>query len=236
MEGGLDPRRLQLDLGPAVKSAGLAVVEHAALIRDLADIPVEGLPLGAVAKRRAEFLAGRFAAREALRALGIEALVGRNADGSPRWPRTVVGSITHGAERALCAVALSTDVRSLGIDAEHLMSSTTRPELRERICAEGERALLARELAAPEHHLITFAFSAKESLYKCLYPLTRQFMDFRAARVVAAAGTTDARGLSGELTLELSVDWSSEFRLGQRLRALFRASERHVESAVLLPG
>ncbi len=234
MAGALTAEPLGLDLGLAVASAGFAVVDHAAIIAELGALEVEGMPGRAVPKRRAEFLAGRWAARRALAALGVEGTPGRNEDGSPRWPAQVVGSITHGAERALCAVARSSDVRALGIDAERLMSRVAKDELFARICSDEERALLAERLAAPEHHLVTFAFSAKESLYKCLYPLVGKFMDFSAARVVGVTSRVDGDRLVGELTLELGVDWSQEFRQGRQLSAQFLASEHHVESAVLL--
>src|SRR6185295_16435570 len=113
-------------------------------------------------------------------------------------------------------------------------SAAAKDELRARICSNQERALLARGLAAPEHHLVTFAFSAKESLYKCLYPLVGKFMDFSAARVVAVTGHAHSERLVGELALELSVDWSPEFRAGRQFQARFLATERHVESAVVL--
>ncbi len=236
MAARLTAEPLGLDLGAAVASAGFAVVDYEAIIVELSALEVDGMPGRAVPKRRAEFLAGRWAARSALAALGVDAerAPGRNQDGSPRWPAQVTGSITHGAERALCAVARTSDVRSLGIDAERLMSPAAKDELFARICNEDERAVLAAGVTAPEHHLVTFAFSAKESLYKCLYPLIGQFMDFSAARVVAADGRAQGERLVGELTLELGVDWSPEFRQGQRLAARFLASERHVESAVML--
>ena len=226
---------LELDLGPAVKSAGFVVRDYDAVIGELSGLVVEGLSPRAVPKRRAEFLAGRFAAGQALALLGVTGIPGRNDDGSPRWPAPVVGSITHGAARAVCAVAHATELRGLGIDAERLMDESAKDELRARICGPEERALLAGSLAAPEHHWVTFAFSAKESLYKCLYPLVGHFMDFSAARVVAAVAEARGAGLAGELTLELSVDWSPEFRRGTRLGARFIASADHVESAVLLP-
>jgi len=225
---------LGLELGPAVKTAGFAVRDYDAVIAELTNLAAFGMPERAVAKRRAEFLAGRFAAQQALTLLGVDGVPRRNEDGSPRWPEQVVGSITHGAARALCAVALSSEVRAIGIDAERLMDEGAKDELRARICSLDERALLERSLPSPEHHLVTFAFSAKESLYKCLFPLVGRFMDFSAARVVAALGAESGPGIVGELTLELSVDWSEEFRRGQQLRASFLASDAHVESAVVL--
>ena len=226
---------LGLDLGPAVKSAGFALRDYDAVIAELASLAASGLPERAVPKRRAEFLAGRFAAGQALALLGVAGMPGRNDDGSPRWPEPVIGSITHGAGRAICAVAFASELRGLGIDAERLMNESAKDEIFARICSREERALLARSLSSPEHHWVTFAFSAKESLYKCLYPLVGQFMDFSAARVVAAVAEPRGSGVSGELTLELSVDWSSEFVRGRRLGARFIASDDHVESAVLLP-
>jgi enterobactin synthetase component D len=224
----------ELDLGPAVACAGMAVVDHEAIVAELGALRVEGMPVRAVAKRRAEFLAGRWAARTALAALGVDDVPPRNEDGSPRWPAPFSGSITHGAERALCAVARKSDVRSLGIDVERLMGPETKAELVNRICSDDELTALARGIAAPEHHLVSVAFSAKESLYKCLYPLVGRFMDFNAARVVTAAARAEGARLVGELTLRLSVDWSDELQQGRQLQARFVASDRHVESAVLL--
>jgi 4'-phosphopantetheinyl transferase EntD len=234
LNGSLKAAPFELDLGPAVVCAGFLVVDHEAIIAELGALQVEGMPTRAVPKRRAEFLAGRLAARTALGALGFDAVPTRQEDGSPKWPEQVTGSISHGAERALCAVARVAEVRGIGIDTERLMGEAASAELRARICSDAERAVLARGIAAPEHHLVTFAFSAKESLYKCLYPLMGRFMDFSAARVVAAEARSAGAQLVGELTLELSVDWSDELRRGERLLARFAASEWHVESAVLL--
>jgi 4'-phosphopantetheinyl transferase EntD len=146
-----------------------------------------------------------------------------------------VGSITHGAERALCAVARSADVRGLGIDAERLMDEAVSSELRRRICTAAELALLTQQVRLPEHELVSLAFSAKESLYKCLYPLVGRFMDLHAARVVGGIVQGEsAAGRYGELELELSVDWSEAFRAGQVLTAKFLRGFGHVETAVLL--
>lgn len=229
----LPAQPLLLDLGPAIATAGVATHDHQRVIDELSGV-IEGAPERAVAKRRAEFMAGRWAARQALSALGVDGAPGRNEDGSPRWPAEMAGSITHGADRALCAVARAAQVRSLGIDAERLMNHTASAELRARICAPDELELFRHALERPEHHSVTFAFSAKESLYKCLHPLIGKFMDFHAARVVSAAAQRAGDYLVGELALELTVDWSPDFQRGRRFTAAFAASSVHVESAVVL--
>jgi enterobactin synthetase component D len=226
----LPSQPLWLELPAGVKSQGYVVADPAAVLEALVGFEVEGTPERAVAKRRAEFLAGRFAALSALRALGIEQAPGRNEDGSPRWPAGIVGSITHGARRALCAVGRSAELRGLGIDAECLMTPAVKQELQRRICTDAELALAEECLGLAEHELVSLAFSAKESLYKCLYPMVGRYMDLHAATVVGAA----ALGENGELTLELALDWSQTFRAGQRFAALFHRGPDHVETAVLL--
>jgi enterobactin synthetase component D len=226
------PQRLSLELPASVKSLGYVVADHVAVLEALAGFEVEGAPQRAVDKRRAEFLAGRFAALGALRSLGVEQVPGRNEDGSPRWPDGVVGSITHGADRALCAVGRSAELRGIGIDAERLMTPAIKQELQRRICSDAELALAEECLGLPGHELVSLAFSAKESLYKCLYPMVGRYMDLHAATVVGAA----ALGDHGELTLELAVDWSDAFRGRQRFAALFHRGTDHVETAVLLPA
>ena len=228
----LSPQPLLLDLGAAVASAGFVTLDHQTIIGEL-EGRVAGAPARAVAKRRAEFLAGRWAAREALAALGIEAIPGQSEDGLPLWPVPATGSITHGADRALSAVARREDVRSLGIDAERLMRGAG-PELCSRICEQVELARLERELSLPRHHALTLAFSAKESLYKCLHPLIGRFMDFHAARVATVTHSVAGGVLGGELELELCVDWSPEFPQGRLFRAPFVVASEHVESAVVL--
>jgi 4'-phosphopantetheinyl transferase EntD len=218
-----------------VVSAGFLVADHAAVIQELAEFRPEGFPERAIAKRKAEYLAGRFAAQKALAELGPGGGAGRNEDGSPRWPEPVVGSITHGAGRAWCAVARAQSLRGIGIDVERLMDGSTKDELMARICCREERDLLAARLDQPEPSRVSLAFSAKESLYKCLYPSTQQFQDFDAAHVVevAVAGTT-SEALSGALVLELTRDWSPEFHQGRRLQAVFAIAPAHLETAVLL--
>lgn len=231
----LEAAPLLVELGPAVTSAGYLVSDYAHVIAELGQlVSVEHVSPSAVPKRRAEFLAGRFAARRALGALGVDATPGRDEGGCPIWPAGVVGSITHGAERALCAVARAGDLLGIGIDAERLMSASTKDELMARICADTERTALEAALSAPEPARVTFAFSAKESLYKCLFPLVGRFMDFSAARVVAASAVATSGGLRGELTLELTVDWSPSLPRGRTFRAVFVASDRHVETGVVL--
>lgn len=138
----------------------------------------------AVEKRRREFTTVRHCARVAMGRLGIPpAAVLPGHHNAPQWPAGVVGSLTHCDGYRAAALALHTDVDSLGIDAEphaplpdgvwHVVS---RPE---------ERAELRRLAAShPSVHWDRLLFSAKESVYKAWYPLARRWLGFEDASVV----------------------------------------------------
>jgi 4'-phosphopantetheinyl transferase EntD len=114
----------------------------------------------------------------------------------PRWPPGVVGSITHCAGYRAAAVARSGDLMAIGIDAEPddplpggVLDVVSIPAERVRLRA------LAEEM--PQVHWDRVLFSAKESVYKAWFPLTRRWLGFEEADITigAADGTLDARFL-----------------------------------------
>jgi 4'-phosphopantetheinyl transferase EntD len=139
----------------------------------------------AVAKRKAEYAAGRACARAALVALGVApGPVLRDPEGrAPVWPEGVVGSITHCDGYRAAAVAHQGDVLTLGIDAE---PHGPLPDgvLDTILSTDTERRALA-ELAArtPRVHGDRLLFSAKETVYKAWYPFHRSMLDFTEAEL-----------------------------------------------------
>ena len=132
----------------------------------------------AVETRQAQFGTARVCARRALARLGVApcALVPKS-DRSPCWPRGIKGSIAH-TERH-CAVAL-TDVHqivALGLDIES--SSPLAAGLEELICTQAERRWLRRYDRNAMGWLGPLVFSAKESFYKCQFPITETILDFK---------------------------------------------------------
>src|SRR6185295_557413 len=86
------------------------------------------------------------------------------------------------------------------------------PGLWQRICRPEERRLL-EGLGEPRAGLLAKAlFSAKESIYKALYPQVRVFLDFQAMHIELAPDA--AHGLS-RWQAQLQVPWGP-FRSGQR--------------------
>jgi len=126
--------------------------------------------------RRIEFIHGRACARTALKALGwSDAPIPVGASREPVWPDGVIGSISHCGPAAAAAVARSENLNGLGIDletAEPLDASTL-----ELVCRTAECAWL--ENTDDPLRFAKLIFSAKESIYKCIWPTIRQFVDFQ---------------------------------------------------------
>ncbi len=143
--------------------------------------------------RLLEFRAGRHCARTALGRLGAPAgPLLRSEDRSPIWPAGFVGSITHtrGGARAFCgaAVARSSEVHALGIDAE--FDTPLERALFRRILTEVERAWISDAAESDQPVLAKRVFSAKEAVYKCQYPLSRTFLEFADVELAPFTGTT----------------------------------------------
>ncbi|MEV5971550.1 4'-phosphopantetheinyl transferase superfamily protein [Streptomyces sp. NPDC051921] len=147
----------------------------------------------AVEKRRAEFTTVRACARDALAALGhppAPLLPGQR--GAPVWPRGVVGSMTHCAGYRAAVVARGDEIALLGIDAEPhaalpegVLDTIARPEERTSLDALPTTGGIAWD---------RLLFSAKESVYKAWFPVTRSWLDFdEASIVIAPDGTFTAR-------------------------------------------
>lgn len=137
----------------------------------------------AVEKRRLEFTTGRACARRALAQLGVAADgVPAGPRGEPLWPPGTVGAITHCAGYRAAAVAQTSELASIGIDAE---PNAPLPDgLLPDVASPSEIAALyglaARE---PAVHWDRLLFSAKESVYKAWFPLTGRWLGFEDAEL-----------------------------------------------------
>jgi 4'-phosphopantetheinyl transferase EntD len=137
----------------------------------------------AVPKRQREFRTGRACARLALAELGVEpTALPMGEDRAPVWPPGVVGSITHCQGFVGAAVARASLVEGLGLDAE--LSTPLEPDVIRHICSEDEQASFAALPRRPEGaDWSKIAFSAKESIHKCIAPRSRIMLDFRDVTV-----------------------------------------------------
>ncbi len=160
-------------------------------------------------KRRDDFLRGRYCADQAaLEAFGLRfSSLPANSDRSPAWPPGVVGSISHSRVWTGAAVAKDDLLHSVGLDFESV--GRVQAKLDSKIMTEGDLKL---HKALTEEELRTVIFSAKESLYKAIFPIKKEFFYFDAASVVEI----DASARSFKIDLapkyhHLGVDGSASF-------------------------
>lgn len=151
-------------------------------------LPAErGLVERCVPLRANEFASGRACAHKAMADLGIAAapLLCR-PDRRPAWPPDCTGSITHTEAYSVAAVARLSQVRSIGIDSENL--GQLDPALWRPLFDPAEVSWIETHDKALQDLVATLIFSAKESFYKCQYPLTGQWLEFTDVRVIPVAG------------------------------------------------
>lgn len=182
----------------------------------------------AVTKRRAEFLAGRIMAKAAQVALHLTpAQVGFGEDRAPAWPPGVTGSISHA--RGLCACLMSRKLTwGLGIDVEAIAEGSALRAIRTQVLDPAEAEWLATQGAADPAIEATLLFSAKEALFKALYPRVGRHFGFDCATL---AGPVDA----DRLTLELTRDLGPRARAGERHQVRFAVLGDHVMTWVAAP-
>jgi enterobactin synthetase component D len=121
--------------------------------------------------------------------------VRRAANGAPLWPEALTGSITHTDDFVSAAVARTTDAEALGIDTERIMSESQARQVEDLVASTREVAH-GCEAGMSRLEALTLVFSAKESIFKCLHPMTGRYFDFRDVlidRVDARARTFTAR-------------------------------------------
>lgn len=178
-------------------SSPAAVAEAFHDVADAGLFPAEAqVVAGSVIRRRREFTTVRACARRALGELGIAPVpLLPGTRGAPVWPAGTVGSMTHCTGYRAAAVAHASDLAAVGIDAEPNLPIRT-DGARDLVTVAEERARLSvlRE-QRPDVCWDRLVFSAKESVYKAWYPLTRRWLDFDQAVITVDAdkGTFDAR-------------------------------------------
>lgn len=183
---------------------------------------------GAVPKRKAEYFAGRLAARRALQFLGCKTLalpIGEHR--LPQWPSGYRGSISHTRALAVSAVCHQEHYQAVGIDTEIVFTADQCTRLTSAIVSEAEWNDVIRggcTLAHPQ--LVTLIFSAKEALYKALFPHTLLFQNFSAARLTWICEKT------AQFQIELTCEWSGGYRTGSHFTGWFRFFDHTVVTVI----
>ncbi|MFE7752266.1 4'-phosphopantetheinyl transferase [Streptomyces sp. NPDC057428] len=153
-----------------------------------------------VDRRKHEFAAVRVCARRAMAALGLPpAPVLTGHRGVPLWPDGVIGSMTHCDGYRAAVLARTSLARAIGIDAEP--NEPLPSDVWEYVSLASERARTPAGTDGAGVHWDRLLFSAKESVFKTWFPLTRVELDFTEADITFHRGQGTAT--EGTFTAEL---------------------------------
>ena len=134
-------------------------------------------------RRRAEFLAGRVVAQTALIALDIPTVeIPVRQDRVPCWPARSSGSISHSQEHCACFV-IADPLWTVGIDVEIPARGEALDAILGLALTEVECSLIMRQQDFVLSEFATLLFSAKETLFKALYPLVQYHFSFEFAEM-----------------------------------------------------
>ena len=177
----------------------------------------------AVPKRQREFATGRLCARTLLSQLGFPAApLLRGPDRAPVWPEGAVGSISHCRTLAGVTVALESQYAFVGLDVED--REPIAEEMWRLIASGDERRWVEHGSHEDAGVRAKLLFSAKESVYKCHYPLFGSFLEFGDVRVQFDEG---ARSFQAQIRRADdqggSTALSGRFWLGETIITTFTA-------------
>ena len=177
------------------------------------------------AKRRAEFFAGRIAAHHAMKRLGVEVEpVLRVAETRiPLWPSGLCGSISHTSSCAIAVVGYENRYRALGVDIQTYRNLDWRP-LAKRVCV-GDEITYVKAHVGLEHQRVLELFSAKESVYKAVYPLVGGHLGFADIELRA-----NPDGFLGTIMRDLPPYW----KRGQSIAVIVDRRKWHVVALTLV--
>lgn len=195
------------------------------------DIHLPGEIKNAVVKRKAEFLAGRFAAKEVTKALKkdgshrLEIKIGKNRE--PVWPKGMRGSITHNTSTALCMMTCSDKIISLGVDIETILSEDLSDNIAEQVCSVHElQAAFSKGLI--KRLAVTLIFSAKESIFKAFYPKVGEYFEFDKATLL------EIDLFRNLMHFELDHQFAQKHNLPFLIEVLFSSTDTMILTMVLL--
>jgi 4'-phosphopantetheinyl transferase EntD len=177
-----------------------------------------------VLTRQSEFLVGRYTALEAVRTLGIKIdniSIGRHRN--PIWPNGILGSITHTNQKVICSISAGENFSYLGIDLEHIIPLKLLEDIKREIINKDEEQLI-KISSEPYQNVFTIIFSAKESIFKALYPYVECYFDFSVVEVVSICFN------SNSLVLTLTKKLSRELYLGRSFKVHFKKSNMYIQT------
>ena len=146
------------------------------------NIPFPRLLDAALTKRRAEYLAARIAAKRILNISGEKGTPGTALDRSPTWPTGWCGSLSHTNEYAVALISPTSQGLIAGVDIENFEPKVLK-ETAYIFSNQKEQEIISKVVMDYEMALLII-FSAKESLFKGLYPEVKRLFLFDVAQLI----------------------------------------------------
>ncbi len=137
----------------------------------------------AVEKRQREFATARMIARQLLAEFGVYRYPLLNDDDRvPIWPTDLLGSISHCNECCLVAVQRKNNGPiNIGVDIEP--DDPIDADLWPAFATEHELRWIKSQNNSNSGRMAHLLFSAKEAVYKCVFPITRKFIEFHDVEI-----------------------------------------------------
>lgn len=159
---------------------------------------IDAFSLSVMKVRRASG-AARMVARDLLARLGFDRRpIPRASSRAPIWPPGVVGSLSHDSHVAVAAVALRKDFLTLGIDIEP--AEMLPSDLVDIVVSKSERPELEND-----PYCGRLLFTAKEAVYKAIYPLQQTILEHHDVEIDFINHTGTVRNsLNVELSFSIS--------------------------------
>jgi enterobactin synthetase component D len=140
----------------------------------------------------------------------------------------MVGSITHAGGYVSAAVAFRKDARSVGIDSEELMAKEVTLEIATLVTTQSEFAAVRAQTDYSENETLTLLFSAKEAVFKCVYPVIEQHLGFHEIEVFVSQPASSC------FEARLPKAFPSHLRCGTTLYGVFEFDRSRCHTGVVL--
>jgi len=185
---------------------------------------------GTTFKRLTEFSSGRNLVHALQEEAGLSRRpILRNSDRSPVWPNGCKGSISHSAQLAAATLTRNPAITGIGIDIEALTELNER--LRARLFTPTEMRRFSRLEPALEHPDV-LTFSAKEAVYKAIYPIAGLMIEFKEVEISI---DQDHKQFSATYLPDTDATTSRNLILNSG-HGYFRMLRGHVLTLFVIPG
>ncbi len=175
--------------------------------------PLPKFYFSSINKRRAEYLAGRISAADAIsRLCGFWRTPETSSSGAPVWPEGLVGSISHSGSHVVSVVMrVEKGLSGIGVDLVEIITTDQIEWLMDAVLLPSEiNRFVTNKTEWTKRVNCTLVFSLKESLFKALYPIVRKRFYFEAVTVLCCS-------LGGVAHLHIIEDLSSAIQSGLRV-------------------